>query len=213
MAISVFQNFGFLIPKISKNWFFWEIDPVIQNFQNFQKTGIYVIQLLLVNQCAKFQVDSSIFDPQMTSFCFQTQTNLWRHFSNAICVTSRGRTWKQMTPLDSWGKAGQDRHHFCSYLSSSKFDLFTWPWSTLDRVWPGEDYFLHHPGDSKIDRLRKIANLCKKPQPIIWNGDGSGACAIATTPACSKKCTRKKSKRIITNADGSSACASEDTLG
>ena len=46
MAISVFQNFGVLTPKISKNRFFWKMDPKIQNIQNFQKTVTYVIQLL-----------------------------------------------------------------------------------------------------------------------------------------------------------------------
>ena len=32
------------------------MDPKIQNCQNFQKTVTYVIQLLVVNQCTKFQV-------------------------------------------------------------------------------------------------------------------------------------------------------------
>ena len=39
------------------------IDPKIQNFQNFQRTGIHVIQLVVVNQCAKLQFDSSFFTP------------------------------------------------------------------------------------------------------------------------------------------------------
>ena len=82
------------------------MDPKIQHFQNFQKTGTYVIQLLVVNQFTKFQVNSSIFDPQMESFCLQIHTHLWRHFSNAIFVTSGGRTQKQMTPLDFWAKTG-----------------------------------------------------------------------------------------------------------
>ena len=101
MAISVFQNFGFLNPKISKNRFFWKMIPKIQNIQNFQKTGTYVIHLLVVYQCTKFQVNSSIFDPQMECFCLRKHTQLWRNFSNAIFVTSGGRTQKQMTPLDS----------------------------------------------------------------------------------------------------------------
>ena len=63
MAISVFQNFGFLTPKISKNRFFCKMIPKIQNFQNFQKTGTHVFHLLVVYQCTKFQVNSSIFDP------------------------------------------------------------------------------------------------------------------------------------------------------
>ena len=50
--------------------------PKIQNIQNFQKTGIYVIHLLVVYQCTKFQVNSSIFDPQMECFCLRKHTQL-----------------------------------------------------------------------------------------------------------------------------------------
>ena len=42
MAISDFQNFWILIPKISKNKLFWKKCSKIQNFQNFQKTVLYV---------------------------------------------------------------------------------------------------------------------------------------------------------------------------
>ena len=44
------------------------MDPKIPSFQNFQKAVWYVMQLLVVNQRTKFQVDSSIFDPQMSCF-------------------------------------------------------------------------------------------------------------------------------------------------
>ena len=74
MAISVFQNFGFLTPKFFN--FFLKMDPKIQNIQNFQKTVTYVIQLLVVYQCTKFQVDSSIFDPQMECFCLRNHIHL-----------------------------------------------------------------------------------------------------------------------------------------
>ena len=76
MAISVFQNFGFLTHKISKNLFFWKMIPKIQNFHDFQKTGTYVIHLLVVYQCTKLQVNSSIFDPQMECFCLRKHTQL-----------------------------------------------------------------------------------------------------------------------------------------
>ena len=101
MAISVFQTFGFFTPKISKNrFFFWKMVPKIQNTHTFQKTVTYVIHLLVINQCTKFEVNSSIFDPQMECFCLRNHIQLC-HFSNAIFVTSGGRTQKQMTPLDS----------------------------------------------------------------------------------------------------------------
>ena len=39
-------------------------------FFKFQKTGIYVVELAVLNQCAKFQLDAIIFDPQKGCFCF-----------------------------------------------------------------------------------------------------------------------------------------------
>ena len=131
MAISVFQNFGVLTHKISKNRFFGKMIPKIQNFQNFQKTGTYLIHLLVVYQCTKFQVNSSIFDPQIECFCLRKHTQLWRIFSNAIFVTSGGRTQKQMTPLDSWAETGQYRYlfvHIYKFENLTFFDLtLTWP--------------------------------------------------------------------------------------
>ena len=57
MAISVFQNFEFLNPKIQNFRFFLEKCPQNPNFQNFQKTGIYVTELPILNHHAKFQPD------------------------------------------------------------------------------------------------------------------------------------------------------------
>ena len=77
MAISIFENFVFLIFEISKNRFFGgKMDPKIQHFPNFQKTVTYVIQILVVYQCTKFQANSSIFDAQMECFCLQNHTHL-----------------------------------------------------------------------------------------------------------------------------------------
>ena len=50
--------------------------PKIQNIQNFQKTVTYVIHLLIVYQCTKFQVNNSIFDPQMECFRLRNHTYL-----------------------------------------------------------------------------------------------------------------------------------------
>ena len=61
MAISDFQNFGFLPPK-NQNFHFSKINA--QNFQNFidiQKTGIYVIELCVTNRFTKFQANIFIF--------------------------------------------------------------------------------------------------------------------------------------------------------
>ena len=58
--------------------------PKIQNIRNFQKTVTYVTvyyictysHLLVVYQCTKFQVNSSIFDPQMECFRLRNHTYL-----------------------------------------------------------------------------------------------------------------------------------------
>ena len=71
-----FKILGFWPLKFQKIDFFWKMIPKIQNFHNFQKTVTYVIQLLVVYQCTKFQVNSSIFDPQMECFCLRNHTQL-----------------------------------------------------------------------------------------------------------------------------------------
>ena len=61
MAISDFQNFGFLTPR-NQNFDFSKINA--QNFQHFidiQKNGIYVIELCVTNRCTKFQANIFIF--------------------------------------------------------------------------------------------------------------------------------------------------------
>ena len=50
--------------------------PKIQNIRHFQKTVTYVIHLLVVYQCTKFQVNNSIFDPQMECFRLRKHTYL-----------------------------------------------------------------------------------------------------------------------------------------
>ena len=64
-----FLNFWVFDPqkskKIQKSVFAWTNVYKIQNFQFFQKTGIYVREPPVGSQNAKFQVNSSIFDPQM----------------------------------------------------------------------------------------------------------------------------------------------------
>ena len=62
MAISVFRVFGFLTPKMS---FFNGLKSKSFKISTTKKTyDRYAIQLLLVYQRAKFQVDSSILDPK-----------------------------------------------------------------------------------------------------------------------------------------------------
>ena len=46
-------------------------DHKIQNFENFQKTVLYVKQLTNTHHSTKFQIDTSIFDPQKLHFFLQ----------------------------------------------------------------------------------------------------------------------------------------------
>ena len=75
--------------------------PKIQNIQNFQKTGTYVIHLLVVYQCPNFKSIAQFLTPKWSVFVSESIPNYDVFFSNAIFVTSGGRTQKQMTPLDS----------------------------------------------------------------------------------------------------------------
>ena len=65
MAISDFWNFEIFTSEIKKKTFkVFCISYRIQNFENFQKTGIYVKELVIFNHHAKFQTDMPIFGPQ-----------------------------------------------------------------------------------------------------------------------------------------------------
>ena len=83
MAISEFWNFEFLTSKISKKLLFWKkvtcFSYKIQNFDNFQKTGIYVKELDIFNHHGKFQPDISIFGPPRLNLVLQHYAELWRH--------------------------------------------------------------------------------------------------------------------------------------
>jgi hypothetical protein len=67
MAISDFQNFEFLTPKNQNFDFLENVCHKIHNFQNFQKTGIYVTYLSIGYTHAKFQNNISIFDRVIAS--------------------------------------------------------------------------------------------------------------------------------------------------
>ena len=132
MAISVFQNFEFLTPKISKNRLFWKMIPKIQNIQNFQKTVTYVIHLLVVYQCTKFQVNSSIFDPQMECFCLRNHTQLWLHFFKCDFCNFWGSYAKTNDTIrflsQNWSRWIPFLSTFINFENLTIFDLtLTWP--------------------------------------------------------------------------------------
>ena len=61
MAISVFPNFDFFTPKNPKIRFLEKKFIKIHIFQKFQKTGIYVLALPILNTHTKFQANTFIF--------------------------------------------------------------------------------------------------------------------------------------------------------
>ena len=69
-----FKILGFWPLKFQKIDFFGKLSLKSKIFKKFQKTVTYVIHLLVFYQCTKFQVNSSIFDPQMECFCFRNHT-------------------------------------------------------------------------------------------------------------------------------------------
>ena len=71
-------------------------------FQNFQRTGIFVVHPRGVNQHTKLQVDSSIFNPQMGCFCVQKGTklqlqNFQMRFLGLLGVIHKNK-WHQWIP-------------------------------------------------------------------------------------------------------------------
>ena len=100
MAISDFSNFAFMTPKISKHHFFRKKDHKIQNLKIFLKTGIYIVELAVFNQCAKFQLDTIIFDPKRDVFVFPIVPNDDVIHLNAIFESYSPLTGKLMVQLD-----------------------------------------------------------------------------------------------------------------
>ena len=66
-------------------------DHKIEIYQDFQKTGKYVVELTVFNQFAKLQLDTIIFDPQKGCFVFPIVANDgWRHtFKCGFIVLAR----------------------------------------------------------------------------------------------------------------------------
>ena len=127
MAISVFQNFGFLTPKISKKTIYL-MDPKIQNFQNFQKTVTYVIQLLVVYRCAKFQVDSSVFDPKWSVFVSEIMPIydvFLMRFLELLGVVRRNK-WHHYIPEPKLVK--KNTFFLSTVINLKILPFLTWPW-------------------------------------------------------------------------------------
>ena len=70
-----FFKFCFFDPKNVKKSLFlgkWSQNP---KFSKLSKTGIHVVELAVFNQCAKFQLDTIIFDPKRDVFVFPIVPN------------------------------------------------------------------------------------------------------------------------------------------
>ena len=135
MAISDFWNFEFLTSKISKNYFFLGKNVFcfgykIQNFENFQTTGIYVKELVIFKHHGKFQTDMSIFGPSRLFLVLQHYAKLWRHIQNVISGSDIWPTEKLMAPLDFWAHSASETCNFFSKFQNFKiWPFLTWPWT------------------------------------------------------------------------------------
>ena len=127
-----FKILGFWPLKFQKIDFFgkWSLKSKI--FKIFKKTVTYVIHLLVVYQCTKFQVNSSIFDPKWSVFVSEIIPSYDVIFSNAIFVTSGGRTQKQIDTIrflsQNWSRIDTFFVHIYKFENLTFFDLtLTWP--------------------------------------------------------------------------------------
>ena len=127
-----FKILGFWPLKFQKIDFFgkWSLKSKI--FKFFKKTGTYVIHLLVVYQCTKFQVNSSIFDPQMECFCLRKHTQLWRNFLKC----DFGNFWGSYAKTnDTIRFLSQNWSRLIPFLSTfinlKIWPFLTWPWPDL----------------------------------------------------------------------------------
>ena len=78
----MFEILSFWSLKFQKNYFFGKkvlFSYKIQIFENFQKTGVYVKELVIFNHHGNFQTDMSIFGPPRLILVLQHYAKLWRH--------------------------------------------------------------------------------------------------------------------------------------
>ena len=125
MAISDFQNLGFLSLKIKK-WIFSKINSCKTFFWIYPKIGICSLELYSNSQCTKFQANIFIFGRAMAQ---QPGKGADVTFWNAIVGISNCCTPKQMTLWESWDKTTQDRFVLKRTFWVSKLDIF---WVELD---------------------------------------------------------------------------------
>lgn len=134
MAISNFQNFEFLTPKISKIKIFGKTLYKMKSFQYFQKTGIYVWEMGVDYIHSKFQVNRSTNGFRIVQKLCESHTpKIW----NLIFGKTIQLRKIKMTPKDFPWNSASDGHLLKSNQSTSKFDLF-WPEIDLKMTltWP-----------------------------------------------------------------------------
>ena len=142
MAISDFQNFWILTPKISKNKFFWKKCSKIQNFQNFQKTVLYVWDTHESSSHAKFQIRISIFDPQMTVISVKCGDviKINHIFGPFIDIVRKNKLHRWIPEMQLNQKSAFYFQNF-EFWKLTFFDLF-WPFLP-DREVKSENYRCH----------------------------------------------------------------------
>ena len=128
-----FSKFWVFEPKSFKKSIFWgKWSQKSKIFNFFTKTVTYVIHLLVVYQCTQFQVNSSIFDPQMECFCLRNHTHLRRHFFKCDFCNFWGSYAKTNDTIRFLSQNWSRSIHFLSIFINLKiWPFLTWPWSDL----------------------------------------------------------------------------------
>ena len=112
------------------------------DFQNFQKTGIYVVEIAVFNQCAKFQLDTIIFDPQKGCFCVPIVPNDDVIPSNAFFIVLA------LVQKKTNGTIGLQRR-FC-IRNMSLFSFLFWEFDLFWKFWPDHELNFAFFGSNEV---------------------------------------------------------------
>ena len=168
MAIS---DLIFFYPENFKKSLFWEKWPQNQNFPKFQqKNGIYVVELGVSYQCAKFQLDAIVFDPQKGCFLFPIVPNDDVLHANAFFYSCSPLTYKKTN-----GTIRLLRRFCFRNMSLFKKKMKIWPFLTfLTWLWIYFRFFIQIKSNCKISSSSSKMDhetCVKRLIWIFWFGD------------------------------------------
>ena len=127
-----FKILGFWPLKFQKIDFFWKMIPKIQNIQNFQKTGTYVIHLLVSTSVQNFKSIAQFLTPKWSVFVSESIPNydviffkcdfcnFWGSYAKTNdTIRFLSRNWSRLIPFLS------------TFINLKIWPFLTWPWPDL----------------------------------------------------------------------------------